>query len=379
MADTAGMEVPESFRLWTAITIIAGTLERRVWTRTHREELYPNFYTVLTGPPSAGKGLMIREAREYWSRIPDLFLGPDNPTPRSFWDRLEGAAKSYTNGTGATVYSAMSIACREFGVFFTDAAFFNNLTDIYDNPPQYDAPRSTVTSILIERPTVNIIVGITPDYLGDVFPESAWGQGFTSRLMLIYGTEEISPNLDVFSQGHKGYNDILLRDLIAISKTGGEFVWDEDAKAEMNSWFRAGLPIKPEYGKLYHYNSRRRPHAIKLSMISAISYTGRLTVTLADFNRAREWLLSAERLMPDIFRAMKQKSDEQLLHDLHRFVYAEWASVVHNQRKPIKEDRVWHFLAEQVPSERISRVIESAVRSRLLLQPSPGLYLPKTD
>lgn len=376
ISDTEPMDVPESFRLWTAITIISGALERKVWTENRRGTLYPNFYTVLTGLPATGKGLMIGQARNYWLTTTGLNLGPDDVTRRSFLDSIGKAAKPSTNGTGMILSSCISMPIREFGVFFTDENLFHLISDLYDNLPKYDAPRSTTTSVNLDRPTLNILAGVTPDYLGDIFPEAAWGQGFTSRLMLIYGAEVVNPNLDFFQKPLNSNNKILSDDLQLIYGLNGEFLWDDDARNALNQWLRADMPPKPEHSRLVHYCGRRGAHIVKLSMISAVSYHHKLTVTLADFERARGWLLDIEPLMPEIFKAMRQKSDEQLVRDLYRHVYTEWASVVRNQRKPVKEASLWSFLQPQVTSERIARIIENAIRSGMIQQSAPGLYAP---
>ena len=164
MDETRGMALPEPFRLWTALTIISGALERRVYTWTKRGHLYPNLFTILAGTPGSGKTLMVNTARNFWCSVPDLHLGPDDPTKASFLDCLETAVRTSTNGSGTTLFTALSVACREFGVLLPkyNAGFMNVLSDIYDNPLQYSSPRRTTKSVVIDRPNVNILAAVTP-------------------------------------------------------------------------------------------------------------------------------------------------------------------------------------------------------------------------
>ena len=50
-----GIETPTSFCLWTAISIISSVLKRDCWLRWVPQNLYPNFYIILIGPPKTGK------------------------------------------------------------------------------------------------------------------------------------------------------------------------------------------------------------------------------------------------------------------------------------------------------------------------------------
>jgi hypothetical protein len=326
---------------------------------------------------------MINEARRYWLDIPEFHIGPDNPTRRSFLDSLQHSTRSYTNGSGAVIYSAMSLPSPELRVFFGsgDEDFFGTMTDLYDNKDQFSAPRSLSNrggSVLIERPTVNILGGATPSYLGSVFPEAAWSDGFTSRLIFIYGAEIHDPTTDWFEKRQWLTRDNLKHDLNKIFCLAGEFLWQPDAMKALNEWFSQKLPPVPSHPRLYHYRGRRGPHVLKLSMISAVSYHQSLTVTLGDFLRAKQWLLDAETTMPDVFRAMKQKSDEQVIKEAYQCVYSMFSSVVREKRQPINESVLWEFLQERTTSDKIKGIIEAMERSDLIRRGvKPGTFIPQ--
>jgi len=343
--------------------------------------LFPNQFTILCGFPASGKTLMINEARKYWIEVPQLHVGPDNPSRRSFLDTLQKSTRDYTNGSGAVIYSAMSVPSAELGVLFanSDEDFFATLTDLYDNKDQFTAPRSSTSSVHIERPTVNILGGATPDYIGTIFPEVAWGGGFTSRLIFIYGSETHDPNRDVFKKkANKLTRDSLQKDLIRIFSLSGECLWEPDAMKALNEWFGQKLPPVPDHSRLTHYRGRRGPHVLKLSMISAVSYHQSLTVTLGDFLRAKKWLLSAEEFMPDVFKAMRQRSDEQLIRESYQFLYSQYASVVREKRQPLPEAILWNFIQERTTSDKIKPIIEAMERSDLIRRGTkPGTYVPQ--
>lgn len=383
IADTQGILAPESFLLWTAITTIAGVLERKCWTETYRGRLYPNQFVILCGFPASGKSLCIERARRYWVDTPEIFVGPENPTRKSFLETLQKSPRSYMNGTGATepmIFCAMSTPASELGVLFSagDKDFFSAMSDLYDNKDQFSAPRSTTRSVNLERPTVNILGGATPDYLGEIFPDIAWGQGFTSRLIFIYGTEVHDPNLDVFKPQTKNLQAQLQADLDKISKLAGEFIWETPAMDALNKWVGQKLPPVPEHSRLIHYRGRRGAHVLKLCMISAVSRRQSLIVGLDDFLRARKWLLDAETQMPDVFRAIKSKSDEQLILEAHQHAYSKYSSLIREKRQPLPEQILWEFIQERTTSERVQGIIQALYRSEKIRPgQTPGTFVPQ--
>ena len=380
MSVTEGGFSPRRFRLWTAIGIIAGVLERRVFTVTKGGDTYTNLFTTLAGSSGSGKSQSLEYARDLWVNTQGLRLAPDDVTTASFYDALAACTKNSMNGTGMSINTPMTVLSRELGNFLPkyDMGFLSNLSDLYDNPPKFDSARRTSISVDIDKPTVNMLIAATPSYLGDILPEAAWGQGFTSRFIFIYDFLELDSNQDIFVP--KGNVKVAeLRDpLNLMFDLHGEVTWSEPARKEMNAWVNAGQPPVPEHGRLKEYCTRRRIHVLKLAMISAISHTLELYVTLEDFERALDWLLDAETAMPNVFRAMHQKSDMQLVEDLWFHVYTIYSAISRDARKPVPAQELWKFLGERTTSERIPRIIELAEKSGALIKDKyDDAYLPK--
>ena len=167
---------------------------------------------------------------------------------------------------------------------------------------------------------------------------------------------------DLFAvTAHRASN--LIQGLNEIFKYKGEFSWTKNAIDEINAWNNAGCPPTPTHSKLLHYNRRRALHTIKLAMISSVARSPELIVNVGDFERAKDWLINAEERMPDIFRAMGQRSDTQILTDLHFHMYRRWSSVVLSERKPLPTSVMYQFLESRVPSEKIRNLLDVAEKS----------------
>ena len=378
---TESIRSPERFRLWTIITTIAAVLERKVWTVTDVNPLYPNLFTMLGGNPASGKTIMTSLSRELLGSIKDMRFGPDSPTKESFWDKLEDSGKLAINGMGVPVYSAMYQPAGEWGDFMSkyDHNFASSLSTIYDNPLIWSAPRRTSKDLLLEAPTLNILGAITPAALGDIIPDTAWGQGFTSRIVFVYGVAPAHLVRQMFVKRKDDRLVFIKARLEEIFKTHhGEFIWEEPAQKAIEHWYNVlkGAPL-PTYGKLVNYNGRRDTHLMKLAMISSVSGERFPYVTLNDFERACSWLFEAEKEMPNIFRAMIQRSDSGLIQDLAHWMYTEYSKVDIEKRKPLTEKELWIFMENKSTTDKIPKLIQAAERMGYIKRgPGFGMWLP---
>jgi Protein of unknown function (DUF3987) len=379
---TEGIFSADSFRLWTAITTVAAAVEKKIYTVSGGGKVYPNLYVVLAGPPGSGKSQSIIRARTALATLEQFHLGPDNVTSASFLDCLDVSTGSFMNGSaaGISIFHSMAVISREFGVFVPryDLEFLSMVSDIFDNPPNYNSPRRTSKSVNIQNPSFTLLSGVTPDFLQEILPEAAWGQGFTSRIIFVYGPDGKFNTQDFFVARDDDIISPLVPQLKDIHAIAGEMFWTEPARNALNTWRRDGMTPLPTHGRLRHYLARRTHHLAKLSMISAISAGNWPEVLLSDFERAYFWLITAEETMPDIFRAMAAKSDRQIIEDLHYAVYTRYMSAIPSERKPVHVDRFTEYLMDKVPSERIRAIIGTAVASGYFRQGSfPNEYIPR--
>jgi hypothetical protein len=377
MSYTDGIPSPEIFRLWTAISTIAGALERRVWVNTARKPLYPSLYVMLVAPPGVGKSMAIDNATALWRKTKVLRVSPNNMTKASLVDALAAADRKLLREGGLVEYHSMVVPVSELGVLIPkhEYDFLSVLNFVWDCPESYlETRRSLENDIDIVKPQMNILAGTQPAYLSALLPEEAWAMGFTARFIMIYSAT--SPKVDFFQNATADPKtlDALAGRLTLMTNLFGEFRWTDDAKTMFSAWFDAGFPPVPEHGKLSHYNPRRGIMAIKLAMISSASSGPELLITKPDVIRAQEWLLEAESLMPDIFRDMVQKSDTQTIGELHFFL---WSLYIKDQ-KPLHESVLFHFLQQRVPGEKIERILEVAVRANILDREAGGkFYVPR--
>lgn len=372
---------PRLFRLWSAITAVGGAAERRLWFESAGEINYPNLFTLLIAPPAVGKTVAIGAVERFWHFTKKLHVAPRSVTRASLVDELAESKRSIPtlNGAGLIEYSSLLVAADEFGVLVSahDLDFLSVLNKLYDNPPIHSEKRRTLKiNHQIINPQLTMLAGSQPSFLANLLPEVAWGMGFMARPIMVYSGTPIKVKLFRATLKDQALRSCLLSDMGQIADLLGMMRVETDVEIELQRWYEEGMPPIPEHSKLVHYNGRRIMHINKLMMISSLSRSNDKTISMIDLNRARDWLLEVETHMPDVFREMAGRSDGQVIHELHFFMFALWSKTGH---KPIHSTAIWNFLKTQLPSERIQRVIEVAERSNVIarIAGEKDLYIPR--
>jgi len=391
MQYTAPLPSPEIWRRWGGISVIAAALERKVHIRTGIGPLYPNMYTILVGPPGTGKTVIASKSRFFWQQLIDIknanegfHLSASSTTHASVIDDLREANRRIIrmSDTPPTVdFNALTIASNELGVLIPEyeGAMMNKLTDLWDGFPYSERRRTKDLNFIIEAPVLNILAACTPAYLTDILPPSAWDQGFLSRTMIIFSTENMRKEVfgEIFTDTKAEFD--LIQDLKHIfnhENVFGAMTMTPEAKAALEAWHKAGGPPIPEHPRLMHYIPRRTTHLLKLCMIASISESDSRIITLAHLNRARDWLLEMEIYLGDIFRAMVIGGDMQAMQETWFYFAGEYAKTL----KPIGEGRIVEFLSARVPAHSVVRILEVMERSGMFrseLYANGKAYIPR--
>jgi Protein of unknown function (DUF3987) len=382
---TAGLPSPKIFRLWSGITAISGALDRRVWADIGLGPCYPNLYTLLVGPPGTGKSQAITPVKKMWMETPDLHTAPDNVTKAALVDALNHNTRFFVDKrapNGCLEIHSLLVPAPEFGVFISrhDLEFLSVLNTIFDTNDNYREQRRSMEGRNpdIANPQITILAGTQPDFLATMLPEEAWGQGFCSRLILVYAAEP--PKIQLFQSVTALKAELLpgLKDgMNAMAQLYGEAKWTKAAKVSLTLWHEHNLAPVPEHSKLTHYVTRRLMQILKLCCISAVSRCGNVHVEEKDVERVKVWLREAELVMPDIFRAMLAHSDSEIINELHQFLWKTYASLPPEKRIPILEDQVYTFLKDRLPSEKIGKIVEVSEKAGIIQRSAGGGWIPR--
>jgi hypothetical protein len=355
---------------WSAISAVAGALERKIWVRMNRMNLYPNMYILLIAEPGIGKTVSASQAEILWRGLEEHHVAPTNATKAALIDVLAESQRKIimpTQSPDFDTFHALNIMAGEFGAFIPmwDNEFIQTLTTLWDGGHYSERKRTGALKIDIPRPLLNMLACATPDFMNNFMPEGAWNQGFASRLMMIFSGQVVLGDLwseDNHANAMGDHYDKLQSDLKAIGNMYGKMEFTPEAGGTFTDWYKSGMLPVPNHTKLQSYLPRRAVHLAKICMTRAAAQ-GNMLITLNDYKWSLDTLLEAEYFMPDIFRAMSGgKGQSAAMDEVWRFCFMCWGK----EKKPTAQHRLVNFLAERVPSHSILQVLETMVLARML-------------
>lgn len=197
---TSGIEPPAVFQRWCAIGGIGALLGRQFYFQHGHFSVYPNTYTMLIGSPGTRKSTAIKLMRSLLVQAGYATIAAEKSTKEKFLLDLAGE----DNGTVSVddildrnlfghgddkPDSEMFIMADEFNDFFGNGniEFISLLGTLWDFNGTYRNRIKNGKSVDISNPTVSILGGNTPTGFSLAFPTDILGQGFFSRILLIYG------------------------------------------------------------------------------------------------------------------------------------------------------------------------------------------------
>jgi len=324
LAYTSKTECPTFFHRWTAVTSLSAYLGRQIYFNHGHFTLYPNLYTMLIGSPGTKKSSAIKigakllkqagyntfaakktrqekflldlaEQSEKLAAANSLELGDAGGfdiLDQNLWGDDIDDAESYTNKPPAECF----IAADEFNNFIgvNNLDFVSILGELWDYEGVYDYKLKNSKSVYIPNPTISILGGNTPTGFAQAFPTESIGQGFFSRLLLIYGEPSgvkytFPPKPDTELQAQ------LISLLHKIKeKVVGEITMTHGAMRLLDAIYKKWPGIDDI--RFEHYANRRLTHLLKLCLVIVASKIGTV-IDVDDVIYANTLLTFTENLM----------------------------------------------------------------------------------
>lgn len=318
-------EAPMFYHRWSALSMIGAFLGRDFYLPFGHSTLYPNMYVMLIGEPGTRKSTAIKLAKKvitsagYKSISSDktskekfiLDLAEQN-TPTNVDDILD------TNLWGEAQegeYSEMYIACDEFNDFIGlgNLEFISLLGNLWDFSGTFTLRNKNSKSVSVQDPTISILGGNTATSFANAFPPDVLGQGFFSRLLLIYGEptgKKIpfpeAPTLEQVAGVTEGLQKIKLSCSGAAEISSG-------AKELLEYIYLNAEGI--EDPRFISYSNRRFTHLLKLTLLIAASHFSNV-IERDHVVEANTLLTHTENLMPKALGHFGRARNAEVTHKI---------------------------------------------------------------
>lgn len=324
-------ESPRIFHIWSAIFAISASLGRRCYLPFGTFNIFPNHYILLVGTPGTRKTTAANQGKKVLKAATGVRFAPSDTgfqrqglivalqggedESKEFLGALEVGSKDNTlmsltqleeitntpeDERAQFIDKAdkhhVAIVASEFSrvIGQSNLAMLDFLGEVYDGEDiEYQTKQ---THVKIKEPLINLIACTTPVSISNSLPPQAGGQGFLSRIILVYGARKYkqvprptAPPVELISR----VKDVL--DTAYYQLSGG-FTESADALEYCNELYQYGIAIADS--RFGYYAERRFTHLIKLAMCLAAS-RGEMHIVKQDYEEAHRILVATERGMPD--------------------------------------------------------------------------------
>lgn len=337
-------------------------------------------YVLLVAPPGVGKTEITWRVRDLWKGLEDHYVASTSVTKASLIDELAEANRRWiTHSPENPVehFNSLQLCINELGVLIPayENEFMNILTDLWDCKDYSEKRRTNKITHDIKRTQLNMLAACTPAYLMQTLPEGAWDQGFMSRTILVFTAERQIRSLfaDTTIDGEE--ESVIKENLERIANIYGEIKFTEEAARLIDTFHMTGGEPKPQHPKLISYSIRRTVHLLKLCMVASMSRSDELLIREQDYQRALDWMMEAEALMPEIFKAMAQGGTGKVMEEAWYYIF----TIYSKEQKPVLTHRLIQFLQERVPVHNVQNTIDLMEKGKMIekrLVAGGAAYIP---
>lgn len=328
---TEDTESPRIFHIWAALFALSTALGRRCWLPMGTFDVYANQYILFVGTPGTRKSSAANLAKRNVSKTTGVRFAPSDTgfqrqglivalqgpedNSKEFLGAAELGSKENTISSLTQLEEItntpeddrlmfireadkhhLAIVASEFSrvIGQNNMAMMDFLGERYDGEDYEYLTKGT--HIKLKNTLINMLACTTPVSIANALPPQAGGQGFLSRIILVYGAHKYkkvprpkAPPLEIVSRVH----EVLDR---AYYQLSGAFSETAEATQYCEELYDYKLDIADS--RFAYYAERRNTHLIKIGMCLAAA-RGSNVIERVDYEEGHRILRATEKGMPD--------------------------------------------------------------------------------
>ncbi len=390
MSYIGDTESPMLYHRWCGMALLAGMLGRDCFFKFGHFNVHANMYLMLIGLPATRKSTAIKIAKKLAMASGYSTIAADKTTKEKWLMDLAAQHDSTTGEAGdildknlfgeeeddASILSKPPIECfimaDEFNDFLGNGniEFISMLGVLYDYEGIYRNRIKTGKSVNLPNPTINILSGNTPTNFSLAFPPEIIGQGFFSRLILVYGeptgkriTFPVEPSPAAISE--------MVTKIAEIKRTcSGEILADSKTRELLDKIYKTYKGIDDV--RFDHYTGRRFTHLIKLCIICAVS-RGSRNITEKDVLLANTVLTHTEHLMPKALGEFGKSKHSDTINKI--------MDVLNRATAPMTANEIYKIISTDLDKfsdiGNLMNILTLSDKVMFVKSPAPGGFLPK--
>ena len=380
---TRDSEVPVFFHRWSALAGIGAYLGRDFYFRHGHFSIYPNTYCMLIGNPGTRKSTAIKVMKSVLRLAGYTTIAANKTSKEKFMlDLAEGIGLSeeatqddileanlWGNNIESQPPSECFIMADEFNNFIGtgNLEFISLLTELWDYEGVFSNKIKTGKSIHIPDPTISILGGSTPTSFSTTFPSEIFGQGFFSRLLLIYG----EPNGKKITFPKPPSTEATTEIVSALQRiklgSAGMATLHPTAEKLLDKIYRSEDKLTDV--RFESYYSRRFNHLMKLCLIVTAARCSK-EITEQDVIHANTILTHTEYLMPKALGEFGKAKNSDVSHKI--------VSIIDSAPGVVTFKTLWESLHSDLGQmSELGELLHNLMAANKIQAVKSGGFLPK--
>jgi len=287
---TKYQNAPEIYHRWTALSLLASTLQRRVYMNRAYFYTFPNLYTALVGPTGFTKSTASDIGMNLLKTLPQIETISGEATSWYLYSWF-GNMSSSGNPCCCTIYSD---EMKNLLGDLNKTDMITLLTKAYTCPASHDHHTKSGGKLTLKNICINVLVCSTPEWLVTGTTTNEIAGGFTGRFVYVYAdqTDRSYPfPEDWVTPDIKQLRLDLEHDLTEIEKLSGPVIITDQAKAEYIIWYQQ-REQECNDERLRGYYSRKGELVLKTAILLSVAQDDSLVIDDSTLHNA--WALLTE-------------------------------------------------------------------------------------
>lgn len=346
---TEKTEPPMVFHRWSLMSCLAASLGRQFYLPFADFRIFTNMYVMLIGDPGTRKSTAIKTGKRILSASGYDKFSAERTSKEKFLLDLEGVeddtgsvkdastvmrnlfGDDYANADPREVF----VVADEFNEFVGSGnleflSLLGSLWDWDDPVAPFKQRLKTSRSVSIFQPTINILSGNTHAGFAEAFPPQTLGQGFLSRLILVFG-ESSGKKFAFPEKPPDSLKQQLIDEFMEIkTQVSGEASLTGKARDMLQTIYHSFEGL--EDARFKHYSTRRYTHLLKLCLLTAAA-SRRTEIRAEDVLFANTLLTYTEHRMPNAMGEFGKAKNAD--------VAARLISVLSDAKGPMDTPALW--------------------------------------
>lgn len=299
---TDGTESPPLYHLWVGLGVLSGAAQRKIYLEKDFYQVHSNLYLVLCSPRGRSrKSTALRIGKNILKAIGEYGAEVHFSTQASSVAALVSQLSKISNKE----HQSLTASISELGSLLgtkgsTEMTDF--LTDIFDCNPDWDKQTIGRGMEKIEKPWLNLMAGVTPQWLGENLSKTAVEGGFVGRAIFIYEDTRRRVARPRMTAVQRQIQKDLVYDLAIIAGLKGTFDYSTEGGEYFDFWYEQvqDSEANTDDTRLGGYYERKALYVEKVAMLLSLSESNKLIIEKRHVQAALQMLKEIE---PGMYRA----------------------------------------------------------------------------